>query len=684
MDARQPHLTAEELTLPLTPLKVKLEDLNEDGKLYDEAETTRIIRFIQANPPADPGNYSRDNNKSHARAARYSAQSLQGKFGVIVFDHVYYAVYRGVKQDCHLGNGSCSYGKLAQNILTGEWAVLKISLPDFAQKEVNHEYRMLEVLGMSIGYLERVQGNDHSEFILRQRRGQQQWSDITIRNQYHLLMKLVPGMSLETLRTSNMPYDDSRLLEIIIQVLTKYVDIQSKHIIHGDLTLDHIFYDPHTNTAAMIGWGISKKKPLLGNPSGQLFYSRDYAAPEMQKYRRGKKTVYSVGTDVYALGTSIIKFLALDADDVSCKKLESVALRTAIHEYCLHQLHARKPKMRPSPEAALMFFKHLQEKYLNVMSAPLRKIGMLSLREYYECLEAVKMQLRVEIVDRVAPGSVRLSYANFLTKFMCKLAPGEAAELNMENFVYAMAALENFRATLKLFDELIIIDDTKRSPKEYIALRQDLELMGVCSSQRCFVAQGENFFRQTENVFSHLQSDSPPVRQYYYCVSTHAAQIAKEYSLGEKVCLIDAGLASRFTDEAEKIDAFALADVDAEFCSIRQSLESLAAQYAAVNLPGSLECVTAIKTVIDDFSSRYKERSLGYEHIIMSLDNLKQTLSQSEPPPPASQISLHHRAMFKATHLRKNCFATERIEVIKEQYKHFVTGRESLSGIRIK
>lgn len=117
-----PFPTISEISLPSAPKKVNLDDLSLDGKLLSNESVAKTISKIERIKDSLP--------KKGQFARRFKKNELDTPYDIIAFDNNYYAVYYGLKRNADLGAGGFGYVKLVQNIKTGDWAVLKLTVPD--------------------------------------------------------------------------------------------------------------------------------------------------------------------------------------------------------------------------------------------------------------------------------------------------------------------------------------------------------------------------------------------------------------------------------------------------------------------------------------------------------------------------------------------------------------------------
>tara|TARA_R110000868_G_scaffold325385_4_gene586166 strand:- start:752 stop:2830 length:2079 start_codon:yes stop_codon:yes gene_type:complete len=622
-----------EIVMPSVHVNVKLNDLNQDGRLLTKPQVEEVIKKVSA--IRDTSQYAHLKKKdvfnrvSLSYAQRFKKSELQSNYGVIVFEDNYYAVYRGVKQDCHLGSGGFGYAKLVQNIETGEWAVLKLSAP---RAKGSHEYEMLDRLGLAVGQLERV-ASLGSEYVKAQQR---EHPSFYMLSQHNMVMKLAPGQSLQSLRAANKKLTDIQLLQVIVATLKAYEVLQKKNIIHGDLSDNNIFYDFIANKATVIDFGNANKKPILpAFEKNELIFTPGYAAPELLHAKNKKKNRYTVESDIYALGAVIQSFLKKDDEDRHCQRIIDPKLRETVRMFARFTMCHEKRNCRPTLADAIHFFEQALQQQLNMLPKPVQKIAVISLDEYRVGLIATAdaishsssgkekvVEEEYSLLTRLFLGVRRALIDGDDTNAGCEPDNQAGVQCMLADEASVAAAHMKLVDSLKLFDQVWFVDSAHHSTKEYLQLSQELASSGVLVGNKCFITSELDVGGQLMAFADHL---NPVVHQLnkYYGVSARLDQDSVERLLPTSVCPIAIRQDADLNDLAYALECFSASDIGKEYETIKVSLSSLADQYQTAGISD------IFNTAIKEMDEQYALGKLSFSEVNQRLDTIQQAAKEA-------------------------------------------------------
>jgi serine/threonine protein kinase len=262
-----------------TPPKEALSDIQPNGKLLTDEQIATLKTM-------------------ELKEGRHSKHDINLPYSIIKQDNDYFAIYKGKKHGKSLGEGAFGKVKLAQNLNSGEWIALKI-------EPAILEY--IPVIETEIKMLAKLKRLKATAFI-RKKPGKIE--------KYNILMEYAPGTNLYDFlmsrRDAANPLDPVLLIDIVIMTLKAIHEMHMQDILHRDIKLENIMYDPATNIVKSIDVGSAR---TATRTAGSLFFLSDrlegsinYLAPECL---RTLPVVYSEKTDVYALGRIILEILGL-------------------------------------------------------------------------------------------------------------------------------------------------------------------------------------------------------------------------------------------------------------------------------------------------------------------------------------------------------------------------------------
>lgn len=271
-------MKTQSIVIPFIPSKIDLNDLNNNRKLLSDEHITQIKQQFLVN-----GRY------------RYLGKQRL-PFAVVKQDDDYFAIYRGRKKG--LGKGSYGQVKLVQNLITGEWVVVKVqAIGSKSQLErLNNEVAALTKTKKAI------MTPQHDPILLHRE------SQHKKRMQSYLLMKLAKGRDLHELRDKSPHYPPIIYINAILDMLQEIKTLHDEKFLHRDIKLDNILFDLSNGNLSLIDLGFahpfSNKRKL---PDTDYLGTDGYIADELTT---GKNTYfYAEKTEIFAVGVTIGKLL---------------------------------------------------------------------------------------------------------------------------------------------------------------------------------------------------------------------------------------------------------------------------------------------------------------------------------------------------------------------------------------
>jgi serine/threonine protein kinase len=674
VEPNQTPLPITDFILPYAHAKVRLDDLQPDGRLISYEDAEMMINYERERRDSlilqmNPGETAL-HKLSKQFAHRYKKGELNPSYSIIVFDDEYYAVYRGVKQECHLGSGGFGYVKLVQNLRSAEWAVIKITA---GKKEDDYEYAILTKLNLGIGQLERLAGKGSAYVSEQIKMHPWYWQP----RQNNLVMKMAEGMTLDDICANYGEMQDSVRLHIAVAVLKAYAHLEKMKVIHTDLKGSNIFYDFVTDKATIIDYGASKKKPLIGQAKGGLVYTLGFNAPEIKADKKQRSYHYTKESDMYALGKTLIYFFSKDNEEESCRAISDIALRKDLEHYCRLEMCHTKPAHRPVIAEAIDYFSRKYHSTLSVLPCSMVKVGLLDVNEYLASVVAMRsVSVQAEMIVR--PGgafnTVRGGLANMFTRLFSRYqavdAEAQALQAQHEvnaNITKTHAALIQ---TLKTFDQLWLVDTTKRTDKEYIALHRELHEAGVRMGNRCIVSTEVNAGERSKDIINYIRHQVLQKVNKYYFVTTNASaeQLAQDH--GQSFCLLSVNNLTNIDVISKRVADFLSNDVEEEYQLIINSLESLK-MHRSSRVSQDQALSIEVGKAIADLQQCHADHKLSYEYVAERLSKLKHSIAFIESHLSSLNMAQSVHTLFsKHTHDLKS--HSHQVDNIEEQYKLWV------------
>ncbi|MFZ2314376.1 MAG: protein kinase [Gammaproteobacteria bacterium] len=152
-----------------------------------------------------------------------SKKILKTPYSILKSDDQLFAVYGGVKANKHLGAGAFGTAKLAQNLQSGEWFVLKVQAVQ-DKVALEKEAAVSKAAGLSIA----ADATSHKK----------------TGDKHRLLMNLVKGESLESYLTHrNNHLTSKERLEIAFKALDAFEALHRQKMTHGDTEARNLMID---------------------------------------------------------------------------------------------------------------------------------------------------------------------------------------------------------------------------------------------------------------------------------------------------------------------------------------------------------------------------------------------------------------------------------------------------------
>ena len=277
--------------LPEIPAKVDFAHLDASNKLLSQNE----IDLIQSS------------KLPQGRTKKEDLKKIPGleniEYAVTRDGNDYYAIYHGQQQGKELFHSKANNRlvKLAQNINTAEWAVLKIEQFSMS-KELDlptiKEYLDTEKAGMQAEDL-------HLASYQRKNKNESRF-------QNEFVMKHMPIDMLQFIR-ENRYMPESSWVDIGIDLIDKGVKLRGKNILHRDIKVENIMIT-NDDKVVLIDFGLSKQI-APDQPFMMQDYSAgtpNYMAPEIRDTHQ--PVIYDEKTEVFAYGQVLAEWFGMTED----------------------------------------------------------------------------------------------------------------------------------------------------------------------------------------------------------------------------------------------------------------------------------------------------------------------------------------------------------------------------------
>lgn len=271
---------------PKSPMVVDEKALNENNKLLSEKD----IQEAHKATLQKTGYYYR------AKPER-EGPHLHSDYNIAVDTNDIFVIYRHVKENKKtvLGAGGTSTVKIAQNLMSGEWVVMKtikpLSINQNTQFEAaaSIEVEILKKLGRAKSGL--ISGKSNKSPNLQRHR---------------LFMEIAKGETLfDLINNQTLPKDGKKLLQIADNFIEELLQLYKHGYLHRDIKIENIFVDLDTNKVTLIDFGsASEIDPNTGLSKRRLFFmTPEIKAPEVSSEH------YSIASDVYSAGKVLLALL---------------------------------------------------------------------------------------------------------------------------------------------------------------------------------------------------------------------------------------------------------------------------------------------------------------------------------------------------------------------------------------
>src|SRR3990167_3105407 len=339
--------------IPYLHPKVDLSDLHENGKLLSDQEIEIVRRMI---PRYYDGRF--------LKKILHMNPGLKGvQFSIQKQEDELYAIYRGKKKDKQLGAGSFGSAKLAQNLNTGQWVVVKIikadKQPSNQDKDIEIETSALQKVNLFKKNYKRTNKNSQEQF--------------------EIIMELGIGNNLEKLSQSPTKLPTQRWIGICIATLRSIKKLHEQGILNCDIKPANLTYDYASQRVTHVDFGLASllepgSKRALDSRKGTYYY----LDPEIVGAPSGTKVHYNEKTEIYALGMTIAEILGLtemcydkktdrafmkvveDASRAPLCKIINLQIRKHILDY-LKKMTDPHSKERPTIQDAITFFNTVKQ-----------------------------------------------------------------------------------------------------------------------------------------------------------------------------------------------------------------------------------------------------------------------------------------------------------------------------------
>ncbi len=266
----------------MTPRKVDPTFLSDNGKLYTDREIAHIKKTIQSEVPGKDNYYV-------PRTKIKFTNDLDGPFSVTRIEGQYYAIYPGKKNGSHLGEGAFGKTKLAQNLDTGEWVVIKIM-----RNRDEHEARLSKIAGLGLSSL--YSRESHKDKSIKK---------------HEFVISLAHGEEmLNFLVDDTIPFNER--MQAAKELVKQYSELHQKGILHMDAKLENAFYDNNTKTVTILDYGLSQRMNANGQYIGTHCGTPTYIPSEI---RPGRNTnVFSEKTEAFSIGVMMAETLGFELE----------------------------------------------------------------------------------------------------------------------------------------------------------------------------------------------------------------------------------------------------------------------------------------------------------------------------------------------------------------------------------
>lgn len=395
--------------IPFIPKQVDLNDLHPNGKLFSDKSIANL-RTI----PLDNGRIRYTNRRN---------ENTRLKYAIIKMDDDYYAIYSGKKR---LGTGAHAKVKLAQNLETGEWFALKIQSYD--QLLANNNTKSTRELNNLMTMNSIALAKPNNKPVNFQHYSLHHDAD----KQDYLVMQYARGETLEYFAQTTRTYPAVIYLNMIIAFLKAVQRVHRAGLLHRDIKLNNVIYDPIADRCELVDYGLSIKKNNTNRRSDYGFFGTvGYVAPELiQQLKTNNNTVictdkknkivYSSKSDNYAAGVTLRLLLNLTSirtrtpywqahslllhgnTEKRITRIQDVNLYNKINEFT-ERMVSEQPNKRPTLTEAIFYFNQLrqslsiEDRTIHVALLDVNDLNQSIKKQPSDALEQLKIQLKKQV-----------------------------------------------------------------------------------------------------------------------------------------------------------------------------------------------------------------------------------------------------------------------------------------------
>ncbi len=292
-----------------------------------------------------------------------------------------------------------------------------------------------------------------------------------------MLIKLWRGLSLDTITDKKISQrlPALYLLNLVINLLNELYHLHQTGILHCDIKLENVIHDFITHKNHLIDYGLSLKMNEKKEASDTLRGSRNYLPPEIRMQGHDMIHTYNTKTEMYSLGvllSELFGYVEMYDDHPPMETfrmgqvIKNPTLDQSIYDF-VGRMRSQSPNKRPSFEEAITFFT-LQKMHLGPEDMQLR-VGLVT----------------ADTVDNMIESN---SHPNTL----------------LGNYSFVM-----------------LVDNKKRGPNEYMLLRHYLEKNNIFILDKALTNIDITQLKATEKQW--LSATAPLFNSHYHYQFYNAA-----------------------------------------------------------------------------------------------------------------------------------------------------------------
>lgn len=295
-------MTIYSIRFPRLPRGVSVDALADNLKLYSEQEIQAFkLQFTE--------------DGRHRYYVDESGIKHKLKYPVYVFHGKIFAVYPGNKFLLADGDSSFARCKLAQDLESGEWLVDKTipvdsSLNDTVTEDVRYEQSCL-----SMNHQDVLAGDQQPVSFYRP------FNDAVVREgvheedgKYDLFMQYAYGMDLQEWLHTHARLPLIVRMHMSLGLINALQLVHANGTLHRDVKCRNAVYDmqkPAHESVTLVDFGLSVAMDELHDELSAGWGTPGYMAPEICYSEENKTGLYSIKSDIYALGVTLGKVWGL-------------------------------------------------------------------------------------------------------------------------------------------------------------------------------------------------------------------------------------------------------------------------------------------------------------------------------------------------------------------------------------